>query len=394
MFETKKFEEINASDLKSLLNDPIARESRTIDYKRELNVAISKDKKEFLADISSFANTVGGYLFYGIDESDGIPIAIKLIAIENQDSDILRLEQIVRAGIRPQINGANLRFVPVDNGCVLIVYIPKSWSAPHMVTFDNHNKFYGRSSSGKFFLDVGELRVLFNLSETSYERIRNFRAERIAKIIGNMELPVEMGQDLAKILLHLVPFSMVDPGGMKIDISTLRSDRSFFAPFGRGMTGSHLNFDGLVTFASNTKPGSGCSYTQVFRNGCIEVVDSDMLNHRDKKVIPGGTFDLEILESITNYTQVLEKYKVTPPFLLMLSLLNVKGYEMAVDPKYSYRNSMQLIDRTNLIVPEVILTDFSDNLPDLMKSAFDSVWNACGWSGSKNYDESGNWVGR
>lgn len=51
-------------------------EGRTIDYKRELPGNSDGDKKEFLADVSSFANTSGGDLILGVDENAGVPIQI------------------------------------------------------------------------------------------------------------------------------------------------------------------------------------------------------------------------------------------------------------------------------------------------------------------------------
>ena len=44
------------------------RESNTIEYKRELQIYSERETKEFLADVSSFANANGGTIFYGIDD--------------------------------------------------------------------------------------------------------------------------------------------------------------------------------------------------------------------------------------------------------------------------------------------------------------------------------------
>jgi len=155
-----------------------------------------------------------------------------------------------------------------------------------------------------------------------------------------------------------------------------------------------MNFDGLVTYTSTRREVGGYSYAQVFRNGCIEVVDSDMLGYHEEKIIPGGAFEKYILESLGNYISGLNKHGIAPPLLLMLSLLNVKDYEMAVSATFSSHDRMHPIDRQNLIVPEVILEDFSNDPSDIMKPAFDVVWNACGWAGSRNYDtKTGKWVG-
>ena len=52
------------------------RESRQIDYKREWKMATDGDRREFLYDVASFANSGGGDLLYGISEEDGVPQAV------------------------------------------------------------------------------------------------------------------------------------------------------------------------------------------------------------------------------------------------------------------------------------------------------------------------------
>ncbi len=43
-------------------------ESRSLDYKAALPSGGDEGKREFLCDVSSFANTVGGCLIYGVTE--------------------------------------------------------------------------------------------------------------------------------------------------------------------------------------------------------------------------------------------------------------------------------------------------------------------------------------
>ena len=63
------------ADLQRLIDDGVP-EGREIDYKLELAVATDQEKKEFLADVSSFANTVGGVLYIGIKEESLLPMEL------------------------------------------------------------------------------------------------------------------------------------------------------------------------------------------------------------------------------------------------------------------------------------------------------------------------------
>ena len=48
-----------------------------------------QEKEEFLADVSSFANTMGGDLIYGIEEENGIP---KVLLVLNYLMSMRKLE--------------------------------------------------------------------------------------------------------------------------------------------------------------------------------------------------------------------------------------------------------------------------------------------------------------
>ena len=68
------------------------------------------------------------------------------------------------------------------------------------------------------------------------------------------------------------------------------------------------------------------------------------------------------------------------------------GFEMAVPDGQTYlmNNSWAYeIDRDVLNIPEVLLERFDESPPELLKPIFDSVWNACGYARSSNYDEDG-----
>jgi predicted HTH transcriptional regulator len=75
MVLNKPLEAIEENDLQALVDNQVA-ESKTIEYKESLPGNADGDKKEFLADVSSFANASGGDLIYGMREQSGVPIAL------------------------------------------------------------------------------------------------------------------------------------------------------------------------------------------------------------------------------------------------------------------------------------------------------------------------------
>jgi len=59
--------QLTESDLLMLISNRDS-ERKTLDYKRDPVGVGELDKKEFLYDASSFANTLGGYLIFGMEE--------------------------------------------------------------------------------------------------------------------------------------------------------------------------------------------------------------------------------------------------------------------------------------------------------------------------------------
>jgi predicted HTH transcriptional regulator len=161
----KHVESITSADILRLVEEGIP-ESRSLDYKRDLLGNRDKDKKEFLADVSSFANTGGGVIIFGIDEqrdedggNTGVPFRILGIGDTSPDEAIRRMDNIIRDGLDPVLDGGVIiRGVPIGDDTVLVVGIPRSVMAPHMVIFKNHGRFYGRASAGRFQMDVRQLR--------------------------------------------------------------------------------------------------------------------------------------------------------------------------------------------------------------------------------------------
>ena len=205
----RKFEEVSAFDIKSLI-EAGKPEGVQIEYKRELPSGSNDDKKEFLADISSFANTKGGDLIFGLDElrdengrSTGIPQAIAPI-VENADAAIQRLDSMARDGLAPRLSGFRLRAVPVEGGVVVLARIERSLAGPHQVTFQGSGRFYSRNSAGKYQMDVGEIGRAFRGLAELPRTLRQLHQSRIDVILSDAPAPLLPG---GKIIVHFVPIS-------------------------------------------------------------------------------------------------------------------------------------------------------------------------------------------
>lgn len=100
------FDSITEADLVEQVSSGVP-EGVLVDYKKEMYGRSDADAKEFLKDVSSFANTSGGHLIVGVDETAGIPTGITALS-GDPDHDLQRLENLARDGIEPRISGLRM----------------------------------------------------------------------------------------------------------------------------------------------------------------------------------------------------------------------------------------------------------------------------------------------
>jgi hypothetical protein len=383
----RPFNDITEADLIGLIANGVT-EGRTMDYKRSLPGNSDADKKEFLADTSSFANSGGGDLVFGIDEAAGLPTQIIGVQAGDLDLEIRRLDSILAAGLSPRIR-YTMRTVTTAAGLpVVILRVERSWSGPHRVIFQQHDKFYARNSAGKYPLDVNELRAAFTLSQTATERIRAFRTDRIIALSNN-QTPIPF-MDSPKIVLHCIPLESF-ASAMQYDVLPIYENPASLSPMGTTTWNRRLNLNGVLTFGTQEPCAS---YTQLYRNGTLEAVQGRILAHEyeNRTVIPSVAYEQYILQYLPRCFHLLEEIGATAPVVVALTLLKTTGLYMGVNNLWG--DNGYPIDSDSLILPEVVVESLTMPANQILKPLFDLVWNACGFPSSSNFDADGNWVAR
>jgi hypothetical protein len=379
----KPIELIVEADLNKLIDQKVS-ERKILEFKSKQLGNSPKEKKEFLADVSSFANASGGHLVFGMDERAGIATELPGISGLNPDNEKQRMEEIIQYGIRPRLIGYTIEPILLINGNhAFVIHIPQSLMSPHMVVYDGTSRFYTRDSTGKHPMDVDEIRQGFLVSGSVGEKIRNFRLERLGQISA-LETPVPTKEG-AKLVLHIVPLTSFQ-SFTSIDIKVASRD---YHKFLQEVTDSRFNIDGLVLYTP-LRDETVARYIQLYSNGVFEVVESLLLMQRpeDGKVITVG-FERVVINICNGILRYGINLGVELPFFIFLTFLHVKGYKMvgsSNDFKFQEYKYNREIDRNDLILPAISIEDHSsiDNLPILLRPLFDAIWNACGWPGSLN----------
>jgi hypothetical protein len=394
-FHDRPLDQLTPDDVLAL-RDLEIREGLRIEYKESLPGTKESDKKEFLADVSSFANAAGGDLLYGVSgkrdaegKSTGIPDVFPGLGEINLDAVHQRLESIIQAGLSPRVLGLRFHSIAVSNdSSLLVIRVPRSWSGPHMICYQDSCRFYSRNSSGKYLLDVDELRHAFLRTEASSQYVRNWQTQRLGDIVAG-ETPVLLPEG-PKIILHMVPVSATDRSAV-IDITPVVQNASMLPPIDAGGWNDRVNLDGFVTFnGPNPDNGICVNYTQLFRNGAIEAVTTRYLHVETHRVFPG--YEERLIEALRAYLKLGELLGVMPPVALMVSLVGVRGYRMGLPPQYS-QSMFGGIDKDVVAGSEVVISSMSADPVQALRPCFDLIWNACGYERSANYRADGRWKG-
>jgi hypothetical protein len=352
------------------------REGLKLEYKECLPGTTESDKKDFLADVSSFANAAGGDLLYGVREkrdaegrSTGIPDELLGLEEINLDAVHQRLESIIQAGLSPRVLGLRFHSIAVSSdSSLLVIRIPRSWSGPHMIRYQDWCRFYSRNSSGKYLLDVDELRRAFLRAEASSQYVRSWQAQRLADIVTG-ETPVRL-PDGPKIALHMVPLAAADRSTV-VDISPVVQNPGMLPPTYSGGWNHRHNLDGIVTFTGPDRESGLCiNYTQLFRSGAVEAVTTSHFDAGTSRMFPG--YEERLIDALRAYLKLGELLGVMPPVALMVSLVGVRGYRMGLPPEYS-QAMFGGIDRDMVVGSEVVTDSMSADPVQALRPCFDLI---------------------
>lgn len=386
---------LTEQDLSSLIGT--ASEGRYIDFKVAVIGTNDEAKREFLADVSSFANTSGGHLVIGMDEDDGVASAIPGVELPNVDAEKLRLEGIIRGGLDPRLPAVVVEAVPLAGGrYAVVVDVAHSWVGPHMITFKNHSRFYARGSAGKVQMDISEIRRAILGGEARTERIRALHIERIGTYQRNL-IPGLNRAQASGILMHLVPMNALDMGvGVELteavrrdpDVRPLYSDLEY--PPGR------FNLDGILV--DDTGFGGGGrgaqQYIQLHRRGIVETCDNYLLDRQGTEKILGYPVERTLIDDTHRFLGLMERIGVEPPVIALITIISTEGRVVVPSDDFWDGSRAHQVDRGMLPLPEIVLDRFDVDTSTALRPALDAMWQAGGYGASPNYSADGVWQRR
>ncbi len=383
------FDSLNEDDLLELVTSQVP-EGLRVDYKRDMYGNADSDKREALKDVSAFANAFGGHLLIGVEEQNGLPVAVSGVSDVNPDDVVLRLDQLIRAGVEPRLQGIRVRAIALRNGAsCFVIRIPKSWHPPHRVCAQNSNRFWIRNSGGSHEASVEELRSLFTLGADALDRVLSFRDARLREIrVDGSSRPLAAG---SRLILHIVPLASV-VARWAVDLQSVYNAHIKFRPLGAMGMSPRFNLDGFI----NERGGdANHGYTQVYRNGIIEAAKADIARElQSGQSIPGGAMESQVFEVLPGYINTLRDLGVPPPLIVLFSLDGVAGVSYVVRQN-TWGEPLLNIERDTVLLPACYVDQYGSDIDyqRAVRPAFDALWNTAGYVNAQSFNQDGRWIG-
>lgn len=321
---------LDEAALRSLVENQVSERS-DLEYKRDLPGRGDEDVKEFLADVTSLANSQGGDLLFGMQEADGV--ASELIGVETDDPDaeILRLENSLRSNVAPRLIGVRSHWVPLaEERGALLLRVPGSLNAPHQVVFKNSRRFWGRSSRGKYEMDVHELRHAFTQSEQLPQRFRQLHDRAIGMAQGeDMPFAVEMNP---MAVVTIAPLGLFREDRR----IAIQRDQAVVPHRVAGYNATEMIEGVLLHGAANQETGAVASFALTHRSGRVDSAFPigglrNANNGQELRLVWPAVFE-EGLLSMARATQVrLAHFGVEGPWVVLATVMSVRGYAVMED---------------------------------------------------------------
>jgi hypothetical protein len=212
-----------------------------------------------------------------------------------------------------------------------------------------------------------------------YEFMKAFRDDRLSKMDSG-DIPVSLSEGPTTVI-HLLPASAFEPGAA-VDLSVVAREHSISGLAGEQWSISY-DLEGVLVWESSGSEETS-SYVQLFRSGTLEIADAALISGEsggDKVDI--RSFERRVSEALRAWISLLGRAGARGPAALMLTLLHVRGWDLAGGDIGDSRLAAHPIDRDDLVIPEVFFEDLAADPAPAFKAVFDPIWNAAGYPGSK-----------
>lgn len=362
----KELEELNETDVENLIQRKIG-ESWYIEFKRDMPILKSGkiDNLKISKSISSFANTKGGWIFWGIEsDSKNNPIELRGIDISQFENFEDQISQILNSNISPK-PFYHFKKIPLQNDkFIFIIKVEESPTPPYITS---QGVIYQRENNeSKPIKDRYIIEKLNEKTEKYYEAIERFSTFDLGETKGQSE----SNQTFLELYLFPLPFNHFQfkdfyraeffrkiakrfYENVEFTIE-LEKEESVTVPLNINFNSIYSSEGSLIVRPLTDKNLIYKSTTaELFRNGGLKFLIP--LYEFDSKSIPDNYQDSKCLEYILNKFTPHETKDVLELGLPFNS--PPRRTERTVRNNSDFENHIKFIDGLELILTILIITN-------------------------------------
>lgn len=272
----------------------------------------------------------------------------------------------------------------VNGNYLLAIFIEESADKPHQVQFEKSKVCYSRTSNRKYQLDIQEIDGMMRQKKELRTMVNKLFQEYIDRMLIDSKF-----QTLPVIVLQMIPGSVTDPD---IRYPVLEAQYGAFdlAPLGGGSRTPKVNLDGLRIVVNMPGFSFAPNFLQVYKNGVLETLNHTILYRQ--QALNVRYLEGYVMRELIGYVKFLKELQVQVPVFVKLALSGVKGYHLYSEKILYGLNEQNGLERDFLEFPVLRISDFDQNVPELLNPLFDEVWNAFGFTKSHHFSSKGNWI--
>ena len=229
------------------------------------------------------------------------------------------------------------------------------------------------------------------LSSAMRSQLQEFRKDRLNEI-GRGNTPIRLPPG-GKVVLHVVPIPAFADGRLSDLMSILKSGTHIPLPYLSYAQGgvAKIEVDGFVN-SNEGVPEHMLGYVKMFRSGAIECVAVLRPNERGGGCnFFGPDLANRLLQAVTRYLELLKAYDAGLPAYIALSLIGGE-YHMRYDAAGTLESRKIRSTESEIMLPATYAEAYNVDVPELMRSTLNVLWNAFGFVGCDMYVD-GKYVG-
>jgi hypothetical protein len=202
---------------------------------------------------------------------------------------------------------------------------------------------------------------------------------------GDIPIPL-VGK--ARIIFHLIPYSAFE-SSPSLSFATIEDIWSIPLMY-TGTSGYRYSLDGLMVYSEKEHASCSEGYTQVFRNGIIEAVNTSLFGAGAAgSYLPSLTFETDITAFLDACLAFYKKFSIRMPAILFVSLTGTGDWTLTGHRHLDRHTQVNRIDRDSLLLPEVIVENVGVHSATVLKPVFHAVSSSIGWERLYGYSEPG-----